>query len=150
MERCLKVIRKIRILLIVMPLLLTGCGGGGGGETVAGSDVGTGTTTGGGSTSGNTTVAAQQVGAARLSWQPPSQRVDGESLSLSEIGSYRIYYGTRSGRYDYRIEISDPSTTSYVITDLPVDTYYFVLTTVDVDGRESGYSTEAVKRVTSS
>jgi hypothetical protein len=34
-----------------------------------------------------------------------------------------------------------------LIEDLPVGTYYFVMTTVDTNGIESGYSREAVKVV---
>jgi hypothetical protein len=96
-----------------------------------------------------TGASAQQVGSTSLRWQPPSQRVDGESLSMSEIAGYRIFYGTRSGDYDSVLSVDDPYTSTILIDDLPVGTYYFVMTTVDTSGIESSYSREAVKIVQS-
>ena len=96
-----------------------------------------------------TGASAPQVGFTRLRWQPPSQRVDGESLSMSEIAGYRIFYGTRSGDYDSMLSIDDPYTLTIQVDDLPVGTYYFVMTTVDTSGIESGHSREAVKIVQS-
>ena len=90
-----------------------------------------------------------EVGFASLRWQPPSQRVDGESLSMSEIGGYRIYYGTQSGAYDSMLSVDDPYTSMIQIDDLPLGTYYFVMTTVDTSGIESAYSREAVRIVQS-
>lgn len=106
---------------------------------------------GGGSTEGAVDIAppAPELGSASLNWQAPVERADGEPLSASEIGGYRIYYGTASGAYAYVIEVDDASATSYVINDLPLDDYYFVLTAIDSTGRESGYSNEAVKQVQS-
>lgn len=89
------------------------------------------------------------VGFASLRWQAPSQRSDGDSLSMTEIAGYRIFYGTRSGDYDSVLSIDDPYTLAIQIDDLPVGTYYFVMTTVDTSGLESGYSREAVKIVPS-
>ena len=96
-----------------------------------------------------TSASAPEVGFTSLRWQPPSQRVDGESLSMSEIAGYRIFYGTRSGDYASVLSIDDPYTLTIQIDDLPVGTYYFVMTTVDTSGMESGYSREAVKIVQS-
>lgn len=92
-------------------------------------------------------ASPQQLGIASLAWQPPTQRVDGESLSMSEIAGYRIYYATRSGDYTSALSVDDPYTHAMLIEDLPVGTYYFVMTTVDTNGIESGYSREAVKVV---
>ena len=96
-----------------------------------------------------TSASGPQVGSTSLRWQPPSQRVDGESLSMSEIAGYRIFYGTRSGDYGSVLSIDDPYTLAIKIDDLPVGTYYFVMTTVDTSGIESSYSREAVKIVQS-
>lgn len=139
-----QVFGKIRGVLGVagLCLALTACGGGGSSslaeDTVADTP------------SGGTAVAGQQVGTASLSWRPPAERVDGENLPLTEIAGYRIYYGTSSGQYQYQVPaIDDAYTTTVTIEDLPVGTYYFVMTTVDVNGLESGYSGEAVKVVQS-
>ena len=147
MKGCYQVSRKIRLAVAVagVSLLLTACGGGGSStSTGLADDLGTGATDG-----GTTTVAGQQVGSASLSWRAPAERVDGESLPLTDIAGYRIYYGTRSGQYDFQAPIDDAYTSSITIDDLPVGTYYFVMTTVDVNGLESGYSREAVKAVQS-
>jgi hypothetical protein len=100
-------------------------------------------------TPSETSASLPEVGFASLRWQAPSQRVDGDSLSMSEIAGYRIFYGTRSGDYDSVLSIDDPYTLAIQIDDLPVGTYYFVMTTVDTNGIESGYSREAVKIVQS-
>jgi fibronectin type 3 domain-containing protein len=95
-------------------------------------------------TTGGTT---QQVGTASLSWQAPSQRTDGQSLALSDIGGYRVYYGSSSSQYQFSVDINDATATSFVVTNLPLGTYYVVLTTIDVNGLESSYSNEVVKVV---
>jgi hypothetical protein len=147
MKGCYQISRKIRLAAAVagLSLLLSACGGGSGStSTSLADDPGTEATGG-----GTTTVAGQQVGSASLSWRAPAERVDGESLALTEIAGYRIYYGTRSGQYDFQAPINDAYTSSITIDDLPVGTYYFVMTTVDVNGLESAYSGEAVKVVQS-
>ena len=149
MKGCYQISRKIRLAVALagLSLLLSACGGGSGStSTSIADDLGSGTTGTGG---GATTVAAQQVGSVSLSWRAPAERVDGESLALTEIAGYRIYYGTRSGQYDFQAPNVDAYTSSITIDDLPVGTYYFVMTTVDVNGLESGYSGEAVKVVQS-
>mgnify|MGYP002065096227 FL=1 len=146
MKGCFQVFRKTRLFLGVARLfmVLTACGGGST-STNPVDDLGSVDS----GTTGTTTVAAQQVGSASLSWRAPAARVDGESLPLTEIAGYRIYYGTRSGQYEFQTPIDDAYTSSITIDDLPVGTYYFVMTTVDVNGLESGYSSEAVKVVQS-
>ena len=151
MKGCYQISRKIRLAVTVagLSLLLSACGGGSGStSTSIADDLGSGAT-GTGTGGGTTTVAAQRVGSVNLSWRAPAERVDGESLALTEIAGYRIYYGTRSGQYDFQAPIDDAYTSSITIDDLPVGTYYFVMTTVDVNGLESGYSGEAVKVVQS-
>ncbi len=55
---------------------------------------------------------------------------------------YNIYYGTMSG--DYTNEVSVEDATNATISGLePGVTYYFVATSVDQYGNESGYSNEA-------
>jgi len=94
-------------------------------------------------------AGAQGLGSASLSWLAPSKRADGSSLSMSEIAGYRIYYGASSGEYDSVLPVDDPYTFTIRIDELPVGTYYFVMTTVDTGGMESGYSGETVKIVRS-
>ena len=81
-----------------------------------------------------------QTGSITLSWNAPVARSDGTPLSLADIDGYRIHYGTSAGSYTNHVDLADGSAQSVVLTDLPVGTYYLVMTTYDVDGRESSYS----------
>ncbi len=77
-----------------------------------------------------------------LSWIAPAEREDNSALSLSAIAGYKIYYGATQGQYSDNITINDGTAVDYTFTGLPGDTYYFVVTTVDTEGRESQYSSE--------
>jgi hypothetical protein len=90
---------------------------------------------------------APQTGSASLSWAAPTARSDGTPLSMSEIAGYTLYYGSSAGNYSTSVDINDPFTTSITVTDLPVGTYYFVMTARDTDGQESGYSSVAQRQV---
>ncbi len=83
------------------------------------------------------------TGSVNLSWVAPVARTDETALALSEIASYSVYYGKYKGKYSDSLIINDGSTTAVTITDLPVGTYYLVVTTHDTDGRESEYSSMA-------
>lgn len=82
-------------------------------------------------------------GALGLSWTSPELREDGTVLINNEISGYRIYYGAASGDYQNQVDI-DSGSNSAQISAIPSGTYYAVVTAVDVDGRESLYSSEVV------
>ena len=75
------------------------------------------------------------TGNATLTWQPPTERTDG--TSLSNLSGYRIYYGTSQGNYPNTVNVTNPGLTSYVIENLAGGTWYFVMTAVDGAGLES-------------
>ncbi|MFV2005019.1 MAG: fibronectin type III domain-containing protein [Gammaproteobacteria bacterium] len=75
-----------------------------------------------------------------LSWVAPSEREDNTAISLSDIAGYKIYYGTTKGNYSNSISVNDGTATDYTFSKFSAGTYYFVITTRDVDGRESQYS----------
>ncbi len=77
-----------------------------------------------------------------LSWLAPAEREDNSALSLSAIAGYQVYYGTTQGQYLNSVTINDGAAADYTFTGLPADTYYFVITTIDTEGRESLYSSE--------
>lgn len=79
-----------------------------------------------------------------VEWTAPFEREDGAALSLSEIDSFHIYYGTEAGDYLNQIDIDDPSANSGQAEDIPSGTYHVVVTAIDMDGRESLYSSEIV------
>ena len=105
-------------------------------------------TSSGGTTSGGTTdgsAAPVQTGNISLHWTAPVTRADGTPLSLSDIDGYHVYYGTSAGSYPNQLNVVDGTAQSATITDIPVGTYYIVMTTYDVTGLESVYSATVTK-----
>ena len=78
-----------------------------------------------------------QTGSLTLSWTSPVTRVDGTPLSLADINGFRIYYGESAGSYPNIVDVADGTTQTATVNDIPVGTYYIVMTTYDIDGRES-------------
>ena len=81
-----------------------------------------------------------------LGWVAPRTRADGSSMSLSQISSYRIRYGTAPGNYTRTVRVNDGSTTRG-FRDLAAGTYYFVVSAIDSSGRESAYTAPVSARV---
>lgn len=88
-----------------------------------------------------------QTGSVSLSWKAPVARADGTPLSLADIDGYHIHYGTSVGNYTNHLNVPDGTAQSAVLTDLPLGTYYLVMTTYDVNGRESTYSAVVSRNV---
>jgi hypothetical protein len=88
--------------------------------------------------------AGTGIAIASVSWIPPTEREDGEGLSMAEIAGYRIYYGTSEGSYPNQVDISD-STVQQATVTITSGIHFFVMTTYDVDGRESDFSSPALK-----
>ncbi len=82
-----------------------------------------------------------------LRWVAPTTRSDGSAISLSQIASFRIHYGTAPGNYTGRINVNDGSSTTYTIRDMAPATYYFAVTAIDADGRESVHSSTVSTQV---
>jgi hypothetical protein len=120
--RIYKFSRSSYLLALILIFSLVSCSGGDGGD--------------GGSVPG--------VATASLSWVAPEQREDGSVMVLSDIAGYRIYYGVEPGNYQSQIDVSDGSAVQAQISGISRGTYYIVLTTIDVDGRESAYSPEVI------
>ncbi|WP_404362263.1 PA14 domain-containing protein [Marinobacter sp.] len=78
-------------------------------------------------------------GTATLSWTAPLTRADGSSISLSEIASYRIYYGQSAQGLDQTVTV-DGSETSTKIEGLASGTWYFAIQVIDTDGLKSPLS----------
>ena len=75
-----------------------------------------------------------------LSWVAPSERENNQPMSLSEIAGYKIYYGSKPNKYNNSVNIKDGSADGYTLRSLRAGTYFFSLTTYDIDGRESKQS----------
>ncbi len=89
-----------------------------------------------GSTSTPATPSEPETGSATLSWTAPLTRVDGSSISLSEIQSYEILYGSSPDRLSNTITV-DGSQTSAEVTGLSPGTWYFAIRVIDTDGLTS-------------
>ena len=125
--RIYKFSRSIYLFTLILIFPLYSCSGGDGGNL---------------GDSGDTSVTLT-FGALGLSWTTPDQREDGAVLLISEVSEYRIYYGTSTGDYQNQVNVDTTSNTIQV-PQLPTGTYYAVVTAVDVEGRESLYSSEVV------
>ncbi len=69
-------------------------------------------------------------------------RVNWNANSESDLGGYKVYYGTRSGTYANVLDVGN--TTGADINSLANGyTYYFAVTAYDVSGNESAFSNEA-------
>ena len=91
-------------------------------------------------------VQSATTGSATVGVVAPTTRTDG--TPLTNLAGYHIYYGTTPGVYTNVITVTDPTITSYVVTNLPAGaTYYFAATAYDSDGIESSDSAEGSKTI---
>jgi hypothetical protein len=90
-------------------------------------------------------VLQQVVGRATLSWDAPSQRVDGSPLM--NLAGFKLYYGTSANNLQNVIQVADPGARSWVIENLTTGTWYFAASAYDQGGIESARSNVASKTI---
>lgn len=79
-----------------------------------------------------------------LRWDAPTTNVD--NTPLTDLGGFKLYYGTATGVYDINIDVGTVVCT--VIAGLTAGiTYYFAATAYDILMNESGYSNEVNKLI---
>lgn len=126
-------ISTLTILLIT--LHISACGGSGGSATETfDSEANSGI-------SNNQNAVMADI---NLSWVAPAERENNSPIALSEITGYKILYGIAQGQYSNSVTINDSTAVNYTFADFPAGTYYFVVTTLDTEGRESRFSPEVV------
>jgi len=86
-----------------------------------------------------------QMGSFDLNWTAPTSRSDGTPLSLSDISGYRIYYGEYQGTYTESVDIANGTAQYAKLTNIPVGSYYVVMSTIDGNGLESSFSNYVFK-----
>jgi len=91
-------------------------------------------------------VVATADGRATLSWVPPTENVDG--TSITNLAGYRIRFGTAPDALIQSVEIANPGLVNYVIENLTPATWYFSVTAYTAAGVESGLSNLASKVIT--
>lgn len=93
--------------------------------------------------SGSDSSSVPESGSALLSWTPPTQRSDG--TAIGNLAGYKIYYGTSPDALTTVIPVENAGVASYEIDNMRSGTYYFAVTAVDTDRRESPFSNIASK-----
>ena len=93
------------------------------------------------------TVTEVALGSMSLSWTAPTENTDG--TALTDLGGFKLYFGTSVGNYPNSVRIDNPSINTYLVENLLPDTYYIVATSFNTAGIESSYSNFAVKTVAS-
>ncbi len=81
-------------------------------------------------------------GLLALNWQAPTENVDG--TPLTDLASYRIYYGEGSRNYSETVNVSDSAALNHSFS-LISGSYYVAMTAIDLDGNESAFSNEVLK-----
>jgi len=125
-------IMSIKKLLIYIAFIfyLSGCAEGGGGSS---SDSGI-------------SIQPRGDGTALISWTPPTENTDGSTLT--DLSGYKIRYGTSPGSYGSTITINGTGLTSYLVENLGISEWYFVMTSFNSSGIESNYSPVVSKTIT--
>ena len=116
-----------RLSLIVFLVFLSSCGAAPGEDSNSSNPPGT------------------NIGTALLSWLPPTENTD--NSVLTDLAGYKIYYGTSPDNYSTPIIINDPGLSSFLVEDLAIADWYFVMTAFNSSGIESGYSTMVSKTI---
>ena len=93
-----------------------------------------------------TTVPDASPGTVTLSWTAPSTRLDGTSISLSEIDYYEISYGKTEGKLD-QTQRASGELTSFELENLSPGTWYFTIKVVDDQGLTSAPSEEVSQTI---
>jgi hypothetical protein len=91
------------------------------------------------------TQATASVGAASLSWNPPTQNTDGSSVS--NLGGYNIYYGTSAESLTNKIQVSNAGLTAYTVSNLDSGTYFFGISAYTTSGAESDVAVVGSKTI---
>ena len=95
-----------------------------------------------------TIMAATSVlvtsGGTLITWQPPTENVDGSPLN--DLLAYRIYVGDSTANYHQHVDVTDPNASSHFVP-LSRGDYHVAMTAVDSDGNESAFSNEVIKTV---
>lgn len=82
-----------------------------------------------------------------LTWDAPLERHSGELLEEFDLYGYIVYYSSTDGDEQGIIIVGDPDINQIDLTDLPEDTYNFVITSIDIYGLESASSSAVSKQI---
>jgi Fibronectin type III domain len=86
----------------------------------------------------STATGGSSNGAATLSWVPPTENTNGQSVS--DLAGYYIYYGTDESDLSQIVSVAGADTTTYVVSGLASGTYYFAVRAYNTMGVDSAQS----------
>ena len=92
------------------------------------------------------TVDQIALGAATLSWAPPTENSDGSALT--NLAGYKIYYGRSASQLNRTIAIDNPGLTRYVVENLSPARWHFAMTAINSQGVESTRTSTVSKTIT--
>ena len=95
--------------------------------------------------SGPGTSVPTGSGAATLSWEAPTTYTNG--AALTNLGGYRIYYGTSADNLSQTIQLSGVGMQTYVIDNLGGGTWFFAIKAITNNGLESALSDVVSKTI---
>ncbi len=83
---------------------------------------------------------------ALLAWNPPTLNTDG--TALTNLAGYRVSWGTSATALTQVAQISNPSTTTYTVTNLTAGTWFFGVRAYTTQGSESALSNVVSRALT--
>jgi len=89
--------------------------------------------------------SASVAGSAKLSWVPPTQKVD--DTPITNLAGFKIRYGQSSAALDQVLDVASPVITSAMVENLAAGTWYFAIQAYTTDGVESDPSNLAQKTI---
>lgn len=91
------------------------------------------------------TVTDVTSGTATVSWTIPTTNSDG--TPLTNLGGFRIYYGTTADSMTKVAQIANPTVSTYAVTNLAPATWYFGVRAYTSSGVESAISNIANRAI---
>jgi hypothetical protein len=96
---------------------------------------------------GNFSISVDPIalGAATLSWNPPTQNTNGSPLT--DLAGYKIYYGRSKNFLNRSVTVDNPGLTRYMIENLAPAWWHFAMTSVNTTGQESPRTQTVAKQI---
>jgi hypothetical protein len=82
---------------------------------------------------------------ATLSWTAPTTNTDGSAVT--DLAGYHIYYGTSPSSLSAVIDVANPATTNYTVSNLTSGTWYFAVNAYTTGGADSALSNTGTKSI---
>lgn len=74
-----------------------------------------------------------------LSWSPPTERNNGEPITVAELGGYELRYTLAGASEQLTVVVPDGTATSYRIDELPGGSHAFQIAVYDTNGLYSDF-----------